>query len=29
MDAVANLPPHKQQEFMQYLEQMQLKDSLR
>mmetsp|Transcript_8610 Transcript_8610/g.21166 ORF Transcript_8610/g.21166 Transcript_8610/m.21166 type:complete len:96 (+) Transcript_8610:3578-3865(+) len=28
MDAVANLPPHKQQEFMQYLEQMQLKDSL-
>mmetsp|Transcript_5044 Transcript_5044/g.12903 ORF Transcript_5044/g.12903 Transcript_5044/m.12903 type:complete len:98 (+) Transcript_5044:114-407(+) len=28
MDAVASLPPHKQQEFMQHLEQMQLKDSL-
>ncbi len=28
MDAVANLPPHKQQEFMQYMEEMQLKDSL-
>jgi hypothetical protein len=28
MDAVQNLPPYKQQEFMQHLEQMQLKDSL-
>ena len=28
MDAVQNLPPHKQQEFMVHLEQMQLKDSL-
>jgi len=28
MDAVQNLPPYKQQEFMAHLEQMQLKDSL-
>ena len=28
MDAVQNLPPHQQQQFMQHLEQMQTKDSL-
>lgn len=28
MQAVQNLPAHQQQEFMQHLEQMQLKDSL-
>ena len=28
MDAVQQLPPHQQQEFMKHLEQMQLKDSL-
>mmetsp|Transcript_32777 Transcript_32777/g.49407 ORF Transcript_32777/g.49407 Transcript_32777/m.49407 type:complete len:97 (-) Transcript_32777:2370-2660(-) len=28
MEAVQNLPPHQQQEFMKTLEQMQMKDSL-
>lgn len=28
MDAVQNLAPYQQQEFMKHLEQMQLKDSL-
>lgn len=28
MDAIQNLPPHQQKEFMERLEQMQMKDSL-
>lgn len=29
MDAVANLPAHQRQEFVKYLEEQQMKDSLR